>query len=64
MSETEFDWEVFQEAFSNGCITLEQFIEVLISNFGEKETRKIIKKQIRKAEKNERKRAYQASRET
>jgi pantoate kinase len=43
----------FEEAFINEVITFEQFLEVLIDNFGERETRKIIKKHIKKARKDE-----------
>lgn len=36
-----------QRAFISGSITLEQLIEVLIDNFGERKTRQILKNNIK-----------------
>lgn len=49
------DYKLVEEAFAEGVITLEQFIEVLVDNFGKKATQKIIKHNIRRAQKDERK---------
>lgn len=38
----EMDFDDFQEAFSKGIITLDQFVSVLIDNFGFEKTRKIL----------------------
>lgn len=48
--------EDLQEALIDERITLEQFIEVLVDNFGAKRTKKIIKYNVRLAQKQERKR--------
>jgi hypothetical protein len=48
--------EDLQEALVDERITLEQFIEVLVDNFGAKRTKKIIKHNVRLAMKKERKR--------
>lgn len=50
--------EDLQEALVDERITLEQFIEVLVDNFGAKRTKKIIKHNVRLAMKQERKRGY------
>lgn len=42
-----FSFEIIQKAFVEGHITLEQFIQVLIENFGAKKTRKILRNNIR-----------------
>jgi hypothetical protein len=42
-----------QQAFINRVITLEQFIDILIDNFGAKKTRKILRKNIELALKKE-----------
>lgn len=47
--------EDLQEALVNERITIAQFIEVLVDNFGAKRTKKIIKHNIRLAQKQERK---------
>ena len=39
-------FEELQEAFVSEQITLDQFIQVLIDNFGAKKTRKIIRKNM------------------
>ncbi len=52
--------ELLQAAFVNQDITLEQFIEVLVDNFGAKRTRKIIRKNLEIALKKE---AIEASKE-
>lgn len=39
-------FEELQEAFVSEQITLDQFIQVLIENFGAKKTRKIIRKNL------------------
>lgn len=48
--------EDLQSALVDERITLEEFIEVLIDNFGAKKTRKIIRHNIRLAMKKENKR--------
>lgn len=50
-----------QEAFVEERITLVQFIEVLVDNFGVRRTKKILKKNIRLAMKQERKNARKTS---
>ncbi len=40
------DFLIVQEAFIQGTITLEQFIEILVDNFGAKKTRKILRKNL------------------
>ena len=40
-----------QEAFVDGRITLEEFIEILVDNFGKKKTAKILAQNIEMAEK-------------
>lgn len=47
-----------QEALVEERITIEQFIEVLVDNFGAKQAKKIVKHNIRLAMKQERKRKY------
>lgn len=42
----EIDFDDFQDAFAQGAITLEQFISVLIDNFGFENTRKILEKNL------------------
>jgi hypothetical protein len=44
-----FTFERIQQAFVEGHITLEQFIQVLIDNFGAKKTRKILRTNIKLA---------------
>ncbi len=51
----EISFELLQEAFVQGQITLEQFIEILIDNFGEKDARRILKKNIKIALRKEQK---------
>lgn len=46
---TKFTFEIIQKAFVDGHITLEQFIQVLIENFGAKKTRKILRQNIKLA---------------
>lgn len=48
-----FTFEQVQHAFVNEDITLEQFIEVLVENFGAKKTRKILRKNLELAVKKE-----------
>lgn len=50
--------EDLQEALVDERITLQQFIEVLVDNFGAKQTKKILKNNIRLAMKQERKRKW------
>lgn len=49
-------FDQLQNAFINGSITLEQFVEILTDNFGEKHTRKILKKNLKRAIRDEQKR--------
>lgn len=42
-----FSFKIIQQAFVDGHITIEQFIEVLIENFGPKKTRKILRQNIK-----------------
>jgi len=42
-------FEILQEAFIQNQITVEQFIEVLVDNFGAKKTRKILRKNLQLA---------------
>ena len=39
-------FEVIQKAFVDEVITLEQFIEILVDNFGAKKTRKILRQNL------------------
>lgn len=49
-------FDQLQNAFINGSITLEQFVEVLTDNFGQKRTKKILKHNLKKAIRDENKR--------
>lgn len=42
-----FTFQQIQEAFVVNDITLEQFIQILIDNFGEKKTRKILRNNLK-----------------
>jgi len=50
--------EDLQEALVDERITIQQFIEVLVDNFGAKRTKKIIKHNVRLAMKQERKNGH------
>lgn len=49
----QIDFEILQEAFVEGQITIEQFVEVLIDNFGYLQTKKILKKNLKLAKRHE-----------
>jgi len=38
-----------QEALVDGRITIEQFVEILVDNFGQKKTRKILRQNLKLA---------------
>lgn len=48
-----FSWKEVHDAFSNEDISFEQLMEVLVDNLGWKATKKILKHNVRKAEKME-----------
>jgi hypothetical protein len=58
----EMDFDDFQEAFIKEIITYDQFVSVLLDNFGHVKTKQILKKNLKLALKNERRRIYEANR--
>jgi hypothetical protein len=48
------DWEILEEAFAKGIISLDQLFEVMVDNFGYFQAKKIIKKNVKLALKRER----------
>ncbi len=53
MTDYQVDFEELQDAFISEAITLEQFIEVLIDNFGYIKTKHILKRNLKLARKRE-----------
>lgn len=52
---TTFSWKEVHDAFASEDISFEQLMEVLVDNLGWKATKKILKHNVRKAEKMEKK---------
>jgi hypothetical protein len=43
---TKFTFDEIQQAFINSYITLDQLVQILVDNYGEKKTRKILRKNL------------------
>ncbi len=52
-----FDFDVIQDCFVEGKITLDQLIEILVENYGAKKTRKILRRNIERYEKEQKDRS-------
>ncbi len=55
-TEVEIDFKDFHKAFSDGKISFEQLIEVLVDNFGAKNTKIFLKKNLKRCFKYDEKR--------
>lgn len=57
----QFTYQQVEDAFGAGDINIHQFIEILVENFGKKATRRLIKKNLKRAIRHEAKVARDSS---